>query len=145
MLTTSQDLPLVMLSTCGNGRSIGENPLSLNATKAQLEFLRKIDELDLSTDDTRMANYDCDMGELNGIAVCVTDANDTASSSSGGVSSGSSKRTEGIISGVCGGFAALGLISALLLYHKRRRDDATNKDIQSMATPEIGSTLTATI
>lgn len=124
--------------------TISYNPLTLNLTRAQLEFLRKIETIDISAADVANATWDCSMDQLHGVAVCITDADETATTSSDADDGGGSN-TSAIIGGVVGGVVALALLIAAIaffMYRKRNSNDADGKDYQSVATPAAGSTVT---
>jgi hypothetical protein len=123
--------------------TLNSNPLQLNLTTAQLEFLRKIDTVSIYLDDVANMTYDCTMGQLGGIAVCITDANKTATVSTEADDGGSN--TGAIIGGVVGGVVALALLIAAIaffVYRKRNSGDADadGKDYQSATTPAAGGT-----
>lgn len=104
-------------------RSLDNNPLSLNMTRSQFQFLSNIDSLTLSLDFAPNATWDCEIEDLGGIAVCITDAVGTSGNSSSAASdsetAGSS--TGAIVGGVIAGAVLVTLLVALFLLQDRRR------------------------
>lgn len=115
--------------------------MTLNLTTAQVEFLSKISYLSIPT--LTNATWDCTVGELNGVAVCITDADTASTTSSSEGDSGTD--TAAIIGGVVGGLVALALVIAaiaFLIYRKRRSEGPNDKSYEAMSTPAAPSTVT---
>lgn len=102
---------------------------------AQLEFLRDLKMLYLGADDVADVTYDCNVDELHGIAVCITDVNDTATATSGADDSGGSERTSAVIGGTLGVVGVLGFAVAFLLKRKHRRVDEDGTEFLAVVVP----------
>lgn len=114
-------------------RSISYNPLVLNLTRSQIEFLNNIDNLDLTEDNAANSTWNCERGQVKGISVCVTGANETIVGDDDDTSD--SEDDGPLIGGVVGGVIVVALFAAVVAHHKRWKRRAASSHYKPLDSP----------